>query len=216
MKKILIISAFLFVSCYSQEYKPGDHEVLIMPTAFTMPKGSGYFTDYELFLISGGYAITSTTHISAAVVLPVVENFYKSATLGIKQNYFRSSFFSGALFCSLTFESVNFVIGNVFTLGIPERNFNIGIAYYSQLDNTRNSQVIYMLGSKFDVSESVSLLAEYENANEAFSTDFGGLLSLGVRFKSGNLSWEIAGLRPLEKTSGSLLFLPLVKATLIL
>lgn len=217
MKKIILFILSLTVQVLSQSYQPGDHEVLIMPTAYTMPKGSAYFSDYEVFLLSSGYAVTSTTHISAAVLFPVYKGFYNTATFGIKQNYYRSNGFSGAAFSSITVYSGAFLIGNVFSLGTPERNFNIGVAYYSQLEESRNSQFVYMLGSKFDVSRSVSILAEFDGLNYAYASDFnGGIISLGLRFRSDDITWEIAGIRDLSNNSGSLLFFPFVKATLIL
>jgi hypothetical protein len=44
--------------------------------------------------------------------------------------------------------------------------------------------------------------------------DFNGLISIGVRFRSESVAWEIGGVRPLEET-GDLVLLPLLKGTFI-
>ena len=72
-----------------------------------------------------------------------------------------------------------------------------------------------MAGYRVDVSGTLSLLAEYTNAKAAIDEGFNGLLSIGLRFRGETMSWELGGIRPLE-TTGDLLFLPLLKATLLI
>jgi hypothetical protein len=69
-----------------------------------------------------------------------------------------------------------------------------------------------MAGGRIDPSEHVSLIVEWENLGTLLdSPDFSGLLTIGVRLSSSNLSWEIAGIRPLIGYSGNFLFFPLLK-----
>lgn len=67
-----------------------------------------------------------------------------------------------------------------------------------------------MLGFRIDPSETTSLLIEYENANSLIHEDFKGLLSFGIRIHTANMSWEIAGIRPISG-SEDLLLIPLLK-----
>ncbi len=60
----------------------------------------------------------------------------------------------------------------------------------------------------------ISLLLEYSNSNEGLNEDFNGFLSIGIRFRSSRMSWEIGGMRPLEETS-DLIMIPWLKGTLV-
>ena len=61
MKRILIFVVILLLTngLFGREYKVGDHELCIMPTAYTMPAGNSYFTDYELFFLNFTFAPTN-------------------------------------------------------------------------------------------------------------------------------------------------------------
>lgn len=217
MRNIAILLLIITTQIFSQSYSPGDHEVLVMPTAYTMPAGSAYFSDYELFVLTFGYAPTSSTHISAGILFPVTTEFYRTFTIGVKQNYFESGHFSGAAFGTASLEQGGYMIGNVFSIGGIDRNFNIGLAYNSEYEGPGYSRFIYMLGSKFDISQTVSLLAEFESSNDKFNFDLtGGIVSLGVRFRDDNITWEIAGFRVINASSESMIFLPFVKVSMIL
>jgi hypothetical protein len=75
--------------------------------------------------------------------------------------------------------------------------------------------VVYMLGYRYDLSGKTSLLLEYMNAQILMDkVDFNGLLSIGIRFRSESVAWEIGGFRPLEDT-GDLFLLPLIKGTFL-
>jgi hypothetical protein len=47
----------------------------LAPTALTEPAGTWSFTDYELFLVSLGYAVTDQFSVSATTLLPVTSDF---------------------------------------------------------------------------------------------------------------------------------------------
>ena len=72
-----------------------------------------------------------------------------------------------------------------------------------------------MLGYRLDVSEKIAIIGEYTNFTRAVEEDFGGLLSLGVRFRGENNTWDLAAIRPLEST-GDFMFFPLLKATFLI
>ncbi|MDA3812893.1 MAG: hypothetical protein PF570_01440, partial [Candidatus Cloacimonetes bacterium] len=65
MKRILLFVVILVLAngLFGREYKVGDHELCVMPTAYTMPAGSTYFTDYELLFLNFTFAPTNRTHV---------------------------------------------------------------------------------------------------------------------------------------------------------
>ena len=118
----LILTSAILTFASGQNYRNGDHELLIMPTAYTMPQGSSYFTDYELFFLNYTYAPTKSTHIGAFMLFPVVSEAFETITVGVKQNYYSSEKFAGAVFGSYTFKSGFASVGNVFSLGSSKAN----------------------------------------------------------------------------------------------
>lgn len=82
---LFFILIFLPIFIYPQAYLPGDNELLIMPTAYTMPVNKSYFSDYEVFLLNYSYALSSSTHLSVFSLFPITKSFYETLTLGIKQ-----------------------------------------------------------------------------------------------------------------------------------
>lgn len=196
----------------AQEFKPGDHELMLMPTAYTMPAGNSYFTDYEVVLLNYCYAPGSSTHLGIFTLFPITTDFLESVTLGIKQNVFRSENFSTSFYSSYTPKSGIFSFGNVISIGKPSKSVHASLAYFKG-ENSNDEQWVIMLGGRIDPSENVSLIAEYTNIkNSSWSNDFNGLVTFGVRLRSTNMSWELCGMRPLED-AGDLIMIPLLKAT---
>jgi hypothetical protein len=210
MKRIgLIFLILIFTGLGAQDYQVGDHELLIMPTATTMPKGSSYFTDYELFFLNYTYAITSRTHISAFTLFPLTTSFYETFSVGIKQNYFRSSSFQAALFGSYTFKGPVIFLGNVFSYRLKSFQFHLAPTVYS---DGEEGEFIALGGVAWAPSRKTRFMIEYTNMAGLWEESFNGFLSVGFRFIGKEISFEIGGLRPLEHT-GDLLFIPILKAT---
>lgn len=194
------------------EYRSGDHELLLMPTAYTMPAGQSYFSSYELFFLNYTAAITGSTHIGLFSIFPITTKFYETCTLGIKQNYFKGESFQAAAYATLTPKNTIYIVGNVVSMGRRNNGFHLSLAYAGAKGESSKAW-IYMVGYRIDPSERSSLICEYTNfGNSSGSSNFNGLLTFGLRMRSTSISWEIAALRPLEST-GNLLFLPLLKAT---
>jgi hypothetical protein len=222
MKLFIVISSALLIiqTLYAQDevisdsswmkYKSGDHEMLIMPTAYTMESGSGYFSDYEILFLNFTFAPSSRTHIGTFFLFPVTADFLESITFGIKQNYFRSQYVQGALWGSFTVKNSFYTIGNVFSFGKKDKtSFHAGFGYAGE---NENNVFLILLGTRFSFSEKVSGMIEYTNAKELVEQNFNGLITFGIRFRTESSSWELAGIRPLEST-GELLFIPLLKAS---
>jgi hypothetical protein len=205
----LLIFLFLPIFIYPQVYLPGDNELLLMPTAYTMPVNTSYFSDYEVLLINYSYAVSPTTHLSAFSLFPVTTDFYQTFTFGIKQKIINYESIQSALFGAYTPKSTSFYIGDVVSIGKPNKSLHVSVAYLKYTEES-DADWIYMLGFRIDPTEHISLLIEYENANSLIHNEFKGLLNFGVRIRSTNMSWEIAGIRPLADT-GTLLLIPLIK-----
>jgi hypothetical protein len=216
MKKVLIVVIlFTFGSClFAQDYEIGDHELLLMPTATTIPKGTSYFSDYELIFLNYTLGVTDRTSISAYSLFPIVDSFLETFTLSAKHNYYRSSKVSSALWLTTVLDNPYYAIGNVISIEMSNTSLHIGMAGLGDNDSD-NWGYLVMLGSKTKISEKADFILEYENTGSGIENDFNGLLSLGFRFRSNTIAWDIAGMRSLtdEDTDDELQFIPYLKAT---
>ena len=181
-----------------------------------MEKGQSYFSDYELVFLNYTYAVSSGTHLGVFTLFPVTADFLETLTFGAKQNYINGEGIKAAVWVTFTPKVSGLTIGSVFSFGKPSNGFHLGLGTASSFEQqTEEWPLVIMAGYRVDVSGTLSLLAEYTNAKAAIDEGFNGLLSIGLRFRSETMSWEIGGIRPLE-TTGDLLFLPLLKATLLI
>jgi hypothetical protein len=214
--RIFTLCAVLVTGIQAQEYQVGDHELLLMPTAYTMESGQSYFSDYELVFLNYTYAVTPSTHLGIFTLFPITGTFLETVTLGAKQQYLSGDVLSCALWVSYTPKVSGVTVGNVFSFGKPSHGLHIGVATGSSFEeNTEEWPLIIMAGYRVDISNKLSFLAEYTNVKAAIEEGFNGLLSIGIRFRGESISWELGGIRPLEST-GSFLFAPLLKATFLI
>ena len=203
------MTLFMAVNIPAQNFLPADHELLLMPTAYTMPEKNSYFSDYELMLLNYSYAVTSSTHLSAFSIFPITTQFYESFSVGFKQKLFTYNSIQTAMYGTYTPKGSTFSIGQVLSVGVPNKSFHCSLAYVKFVEAGKPLWIV-MAGLRMDTSENTSLLFEYENATAAYEEGMSGIISVGLRIRSTNMSWEIAGMRPLEDT-GDLLFIPLLK-----
>jgi hypothetical protein len=208
----LLISAII----YGQEYQVGDHELIFMPTAYTMEKGSAYFSDYELFFLNYTFAPTSTTHVGIFTLFPVTSDFLETATVGVKQNLVKNPGVADAAWVTFTPKGSLLTIGDVVSIGKPANGLHLAVSAITDLNSdNKNWYAVYMAGYRYDISRKVSLLLEYMNAQVLMDEgDFNGLISIGIRFRSESVAWEIGGFRPLAET-GDLFLFPIVKGTFL-
>ncbi len=214
MKRLFFV-AFLVPALLLAEgdFRPGDHEMLVTPTAFTMPKGNSYFTDYELFFLNYTYAVTSRTHISAFVLFPITSEFVEFFSMGFKQNYFQSRIFSSAIWYSHNFKNGIGTVGNAFTFGNYRTNVTINIGAFT---NYSDYEILITAGGILGLTRHVKLLAEYMNTKSLLEEeDFSGLIGFGLRFQGTRVSFDVAGVRPFREDIGNLIALPYLKATIL-
>ncbi len=211
MKRLFILLLLPVVVLAQGEYQPGGHELLVSPTAFTMPKGNSYFTDYELFFLNYTYAITSRTHVGAFILFPIASGFEKFFSLGIKQNYLQTAVISSAVWYTHNFESGVGFVGNAITLGNYRTNFTVNIG---AVTDYKNYEILLSAGGILGVTKHFKLLFEYMNSKTLIEdADFNGLIGLGVRFQGSRLSFDVAGIRPFQEETGDFLAFPYVKVT---
>jgi hypothetical protein len=198
-------------------YQVGDHELLLMPTAYTMQSGQSYLSNYELFFLNYSYAPGNSTHISAFTLFPITKEFIETLTFGVKQKYLNNESVKAALWTSYTPKISLLTFGTVLSFGSGPDGLHVGISTANSLDADNSSdswELIYMAGYRLDTSRKISLIFEYTNFSSAVDENFNGLLSLGIRFRGQNITWDLAGIRPLESTEG-LFLIPLLKATFL-
>ena len=217
-KNVLAVCLLIFaaVSLSAANYRVGDHELLLMPTAYTMEQGQSYLSSYELFFLNYTYAVTPSTHLGIFTLFPITSSFLETMTLGVKQRYLNTNFVKSAAWMTYSPKTSGVTLGTVFSFGRPDNGLHLGLSTATKLDPDENDawELIYMAGYRLGVSQKVSLMLEYTNFNSFIDEDFSGFLSIGARFQSGSVCWELAGLRPLAST-GDLLFIPIIKATFL-
>ena len=214
MKRILIFVVILLLAngLFGREYQVGDHELCLMPTAYTMPAGSTYFTDYELFFLNFTFAPTNRTHVGFFTLFPVTTDFLQTFSVGVKQNYYKTKNFESAAWFAFTPEIGGISIGNVVSTSKEKSSLHLGISAITASD-ANEWEYLFMAGGKLDISERTAFIVEYETSNSLIEEEFSGMILLGIRFKGERVAWDIAGVRPLAEDTGSILFLPFIKAT---
>jgi hypothetical protein len=218
MKRKIVIGLWVLIPVliFGQEYQVGDHELLFMPTAYTMEKGSSYFSDYELFFLNFAYAPTSSTHLGIFTLFPIAEGFLDFLTLGAKQNLLRSETLADAAWITYTPKGSALTIGDVLSIGRANHGLHLAISLVTDL-NAEDAEwyAVYMAGYRYDLSKKLSLMVEYMNSQAAIDeAEFNGMFSIGFRFHSESVAWEVGGFRPLEETEGFYLF-PMLKGTFL-
>jgi hypothetical protein len=192
---------------------PGDHEILLTSTAFTMKKGQSYFTDYELFFLNYTFAISDRTHLGLFTLFPITSDFIKSFTIGVKQNIIQIDNFAASLSGAFIPETSNFYLGGTMTLGSIRNNLNLSIGSFSE-----SSEFLLSLGAQVTMNETTSFLVEYISTDSGISNDVSnGLFTIGIRLRSEAMAWEIGGFRSLNNGGGDsdLILFPILKATIV-
>ena len=207
---------------FAQEYKIGAHDLFIMPTAYTIPKDSFYFSSYELLFMAFSYSPTNSTQLVIFSFFPInttaVSNTF---TLGFKQNIYKHDIFANSLLGNYNIKNSFYSIGNVSTYrAIPEKlNFSFSLMYSKNGSNEEDfsnfNEFFYMLGTEYILKNNDSFVLEYINIFKAFKEDkLSGLLTFGYRLRTSRIAWDFGGFRPFRMSSNLIAF-PFIKATII-
>ena len=233
MKKLASLCSLLLalsiLSAADGEFYAANQSVFILPTAYTMPKGSSALTDYELLILQYAYAASDRLHISAGMVFPVVEDAFETFSLGGKFNYYRGKSMESAVWGTYTFDSNLFTLGNVLSFG-GNKNDESGSIHLAGmlLGNLESDNIQGVLGTGGIVrfSNLVNGMMELFFAPFNVKGDPGGLLNLdgndyalliaGIRFKGHKVSVDLGGMRPMGDVElDELLLFPFLKATIL-
>jgi hypothetical protein len=198
---------------------PIGHTLLLMPTAFTPPKGSIVFRDFELLFLTLGYSPTNSTSIVAGAMLPFTSEF-NALTAGIKQGLYRKANGAVAVAGNITMpvsssnNEANFIwllnlvgsyrFGDLVGMHVAAG----GIGAHGQIESVQS--VSYGLGTDIRLGSHIKLLGEILHGGTTFNPGSDGtLVNFGIRIHGERISADIGGVRPLEDM-GSLWFIPLL------
>jgi hypothetical protein len=182
------------------------------PTALTEPGGTWSVSDYELFLLSIGYAVTDKLTLSATTVPPYTEDFPLWVLFNAKYQVVRTGRVRVALQGAITHFAERDSSNDSFTAG------DLGGALTLCLDDGCHSHLSGFLAAAFArdtdssvpflaaatavarVSKHVKLVLELDSAFVAGRVNDvadAGLLWYGARFTSGMIGVDVGLVRPL-------------------
>lgn len=198
--------------------------VILGSTAETHPKGTIFFSDYELLLLQIGYAFTDELQLQLTGVPPIIKNQPYYFEVGAKYNVYRSPSFRAALTGGVDMVTV----GGTDTNTGPYFGGRLGaVAQVCFIDSCRASvsitgggiitsgvnEVLPVYGSAgfvVGLSKLISILAEPELLG-AVGTGAGNInggayfaLGYGVRFSGENIGVDVTFIEPVATTSGSI------------
>lgn len=197
-------------------FQAADQALFVMPTAYTMPKGSSAITDFELLILQYTYAPTNNLHLSAGMVFPIVLDLFRTITLGAKFNYLRKDKIQCAFYGSVTPDPDMRIanIGHVLSIGDPRGSVHIAVNKpFGSYEDILEGGFVASLGGIVDFSKRVAGLGEvylYSSARQPAQ-----VFGLGLRFKGKNISWDLGGIRPFGIDAGDFIAVPFIKATFI-
>jgi hypothetical protein len=67
---------------------PQADRVVLLPTAYTHPQGTVYFTSYDILLLQAGYALTDDTQVTLTA-LPIASESFTAVDLSLKTSLYR-------------------------------------------------------------------------------------------------------------------------------
>ncbi|MBT3316705.1 hypothetical protein HN388_01860 [bacterium] len=204
MKKFLAISILMSVCLSGLAHAvedPDINSIMFCPTPQTLPAGSSYFRDVELFFLNYGYSVSDDTNISIGTHFPITgELSFVSA--GFKHRIFdRDEYrFGLALFANGTFyDDGSFgVVGLIAGNGNNDRSLNLSL---SQGYNEHSSSgIIVMFGGDTRIGDKSKFIAEYFNtaAFMDFNDDFYGFMNIGVKWFGEDMAVSLTALTPMQ------------------
>jgi hypothetical protein len=179
---------------------------VLAPTAYTHPKGTFYFSDYEIALLQMGYAITDDTQITVTGVPPLGEERLVFLDLTLKTTLHRSGLVRVAALGSTS----GFAAKEIGVLGVGrvggvvqlclERTCGSSVSLGSDVTLAGALLMANSAGGIFRVSRSVSFLAELDTlvplGKDAGQIN-GGIAAGGLRLSGSSWGLDLSLLRVL-------------------
>ncbi|HET7503600.1 MAG TPA: hypothetical protein VFK02_21405 [Kofleriaceae bacterium] len=198
----------------------------LSPTALTEPGGTWSISDYELFLVSIGYAVNDQLSISATTIPPLTEDFPLWLLLSGKVQIAKIGRVRAALQGAVTYFTSNDSSNDSFTAA------DLGGALTLCLDDGCNSHLSGFVGAGFarDTDSSVpflgaatlvarlgrhvKLVGEVDSAfiaGQVNDVADGALIWYGLRFTSSMIGVDVGFVRPIGvDDSGLVLGIPVL------
>ncbi|MDB4958910.1 MAG: hypothetical protein JWO36_6479 [Myxococcales bacterium] len=203
----------------------------LMPTALTDPAGTWSFSDFELFLISGGYAVSDQLSISLTTLVPITNDVPFWGLASAKYQVLKVGNLRGAIQGAVTYwrdtsGSVNqsFTaadLGGALTLCIDDGcNSTISGFLAAGFADSNQTAVPFVVAGSFAarLGRHVKFVGELDSAfiaGKVNDTANGALAWYGLRFTSGMIGVDVGFMRPvgLGDTNGLVLGLPILSFT---
>lgn len=191
-----------------------DH-IVLGSTAFTAPRGSVYFSDYDILFIQGGVAVTDNFQLTATSWLPVVPDQPFFLDLSGKFAFLQTSRFHMAGIASLlvmTNAGVDVpVVGRLGLVGtacITENcyvNASVSALFWFTDATTRAVPVTLNFGLVAKVAGIFSLMAEVNGlaavgdfgSSSSALFDEGVLIGYGIRLSNRNFGFDLSFVKPI-------------------
>jgi len=189
--------------------------LFIVPTAYTLPKGTHVVSSYELVYLQYSYSPTSTTHISMSSYFPITSDLIRNSfTFGVKQQVYKTDMLAFAVTATMNPHNDGYVALGLAAIGTPDQSLHLGLGRAGIIGEEAAGTVM-LIGGIMKVSKRVSWMAEFISSPEAIDEDFKGLFTLGLRFQSfDGLSIDFGAMRPITTYDlGSFIALPILKGT---
>lgn len=221
MKAIIIVlilvlasGALLFAQETETTFQAADQSLLVLPTAYTMPKNKHTFTNYEIFIVQYAYGLTDRTHLSIGMPFPIFVEAFEYSALGVKQNYLRYGKLQAAATLTWFPKAEGLGLMNIVSYGTPQASAHTHVGVVMSYEEIADGAFL-ALGGLVNVSKRIALISELMTVTEAMDEEGGQLFTVGVRFKGEKLSWDLGGFRPFTGDTGGFLLFPLVKMTVM-
>ncbi len=186
---------------------------ILFSTAETHPKGTFFFSDYELVLLQFGYAITDDLQLSVSGLPPIIKNQPYFLDLALKANFFRSDVVRLAVIGAGTVAflpdsdpstyfgaRLNGVAQFCFDR-VCRSSFSFNAGTFVNSESNLVVPITLAGGFVFHVSDLVKILAEPAYAigvgKGVSGQPDGFLFDYGVRLSADHFGFDLAFLRPI-------------------
>jgi hypothetical protein len=213
MKKFLIVILLISAPLMAQvKPDPDFNTIMFCPTPQTLPAGSQYFKDFELFFLNYGFSLSDNTTISIGTHFPVTGGL-AFVTAGFKQRIFNRDthplglavFANGTFYDDGSFGMIGLIAG------IGDNDSSLNLALSQGYKEHANSEIFVMVGADRRVGGGTKLIAEYLNAHEfldLYDDEFYGFGNFGIKWFGETMAVSLTGLMPLS--SSTLFAFPMV------
>ncbi len=193
---------------------PDQNTIMFCPTPASLPKGDGYFRNFELFVLNFGLGVTDNFDLSIGTLFPVSSNALMVAFGGKLRLVDREKSPIGlALTGSFTMlEETQFgAVGAVVGIGDRHKSLNVAVNY--TVDEDGGKDTIFIVGGDFQTGRRTKLFGEYFSAASLFNDendDLNGFINFGIRIFGQRHSFSLSAFRPLVEDSGSFIAFPML------